>query len=77
MKYEAEKSESEVTQQKNEINNMSAASGHTKILANEKMKTKMAETSRNAANEELGKLKQRINDLDTERSDQEAKVKLA
>lgn len=37
----------------------------------------MAETSRNAANEELGKLKQKINDIETERSDQELKVKKA
>jgi hypothetical protein len=37
----------------------------------------MAISSRNAAQEESGRLKQRINELDTGRSDMEAKIKLA
>ena len=77
MKYEAEKSEQEVTNQKNEINFTAANSSHAKLIENEKQKTQVAITSRNNANEENGKLKQRINELDSTRADMEAKVKLA
>ena len=77
MKYEAEKADQEVTNQKNDINFNAANSSHKKLMENEKQKTQMAISSRNAANEENGKLKQRINELDSTRADMEAKVKLA
>jgi len=65
MKYESEKLEGEDTKKKQDVLQSTAASGHTKLIANEQMKTRIAVAATNAKNEELANIQVKFNELET------------